>query len=115
MKGNYLVLLALLAFLASGLTSCLQEFGFGPKPEPPGTLEVEATGTVVFVELEGGFYGIITDDGARYDPVNLPPEFQRDGLRVRFRARILKDTASIHMWGTPVEILHIEELESPRF
>ena len=115
MKGNQLVLFALLAFLASGLTGCLQELGFGPKPEPPSALEVEATGTVVFVGLEGGFYGIITDEGARYDPVNLPPAFQRDGLRVRFRARILKDAAGIHMWGTPVELLHIEELGSPRF
>lgn len=103
-------LFALLAPLAApGLTGCFPDFGLGPSPEV-----IEAVGTVVFVELEGGFYGIVADDGARYIPRNLPMEFQQDGLRVRFRARILKEVATIYMWGQPIELLHIELVESPR-
>jgi hypothetical protein len=69
-----------------------------------------STGTVVFLSIEGGFYGIKGDNGKNYDPVSLPGEFRKDGLRVRYEARELRDRASVHMWGTIVEIVHIEEL-----
>jgi hypothetical protein len=68
------------------------------------------TGTVIYVSLEGGFYGIKGDDGRNYDPVNLPEEFRKDGLRVRFAARELKDQASFHMWGVLVEVITIQKI-----
>ena len=69
------------------------------------------TGIIKFFYLEGGFYGIIGDDGNHYDPINLSKEFQDDGLRIRFKAKIREDVASIHMWGRPIEIIKIESLE----
>jgi hypothetical protein len=71
---------------------------------------VKVTGTIVFLSFEGGFYGITGDDGKHYDPTNLSPEFQRDGLRVRFEAKELPDRASVHMWGTIVELVTIQKL-----
>jgi hypothetical protein len=68
------------------------------------------TGTIVFLSFEGGFYGIKGDDGKNYDPMGLPLEFQKDGLRVRFEAKELPDRASFHMWGRIVEIKQIEKL-----
>ena len=68
------------------------------------------TGTVVFLSFEGGFYGIKADDGQSYDPTNLPVEFRKDGLRVRFEAKVLSNQASFHMWGIIVEIIHIQSL-----
>lgn len=35
------------------------------------------TGVVKHIELEGGFFGIVGDDGQKYDPVNLPAEFKK--------------------------------------
>lgn len=67
-------------------------------------------GTVRHIDLEGGFHGIVTDDGARLDPVNLPPEFQKDGVRVRVQVEPLKDRVSLRMWGTLVRIVTIERL-----
>jgi len=72
---------------------------------------VSGTGTIKFIDLEGGFYGIIGDDGKYYDPINLSQDFQVDGLRVRFEAKIRDDIFGIHMWGTPIEILKIEKLD----
>ncbi len=46
---------------------------------------VKGTGTIVYLNFEGGFYGIIADNGEHYDPINLPSEFKKDGLRVRFK------------------------------
>lgn len=71
---------------------------------------IEESGTVQFVELEGGFYGIVADDGQRYDPTNLDETFEEDGLRVRFRAREREDLMSVRMWGTIIEIMSIERL-----
>ncbi len=70
---------------------------------------IAADGTVTYVDLEGGFYGIVADDGSQYLPANLPEEFAVDGKRVRFTAEVRQDVVTIQMWGIPVEILTIEE------
>ncbi len=75
------------------------------------TSEISKTGMVRFISLEGGFYGIISDDNEHYDPLNLDPEFQEDGLRVYFKAKISENQTSIHVWGIVIEIISIEKLE----
>ena len=35
---------------------------------------VEGSGTITYINLEGGFYGIVADDGEHYVPINLPSE-----------------------------------------
>jgi len=95
----------IMAFLMVALTvTTLVGCGGGGKA-------VSGTGTVKFVDLEGGFYGIVGDDGKQYDPINLGQTYQKDGLRIRFRAKIRQDIASIHMWGTIIELTKIETLK----
>jgi hypothetical protein len=77
-------------------------------PLPP--IIWSGTGEVKYIDLEDGFYGIVSDDGKCYDPVNLPPEFQKDGLQVSFKMKILQDQVTFHMWGTLVEILEINAI-----
>jgi inhibitor of cysteine peptidase len=67
-----------------------------------------AKGTVKYISLEGGFYGIITDKNEHYDPINLSKEFQVDGKRVIFSYKERKDLASFHMWGIIIEIIEIK-------
>jgi len=66
------------------------------------------TGSVVRVEIEGGFWAIVTDNGTKFDPAKLPQELQQDGLAVTGRVRLLKDVMTFRMWGQPVEILEIQ-------
>lgn len=68
-------------------------------------------GSVTFVDLEGGFYGIIGDDGERYLPLNLAPDYEVDGLRIAFDYEPVKDTSTIQMWGIPVNITFIEKTD----
>ena len=68
---------------------------------------VSGTGEIVYLDFEGGFFGIIADDGGKYDPGNLPDDFKIHGLLIEFSAKILHDGASIHMWGEIVELLYI--------
>ena len=65
------------------------------------------TGTITYQRLEGGFWGIISDEGEKYDPLNLPADFRQDGLRVRVVALPKKDMVSIRMWGIIIEINEI--------
>ena len=73
---------------------------------------VEGEGRIRYIDLEGGFYGIISDNGAKYDPVNLPDDFKIDGLPVRFKLKILPDRESYHMWGEVVYLIKIEKISA---
>jgi inhibitor of cysteine peptidase len=70
------------------------------------------SGTITYLDLEGGFFGIIGDDGQKYDPVNLEAKYQKDGLRVAFVPEPVKDAAGIHMWGTMVNLVQVEEIQA---
>jgi hypothetical protein len=69
--------------------------------------QLSGTGRVEWFGIEGGFFAIRGDDGNVYDPMNLPPAFARDGVRVRFTARVRPDVGSVHMVGEIVEIQQI--------
>lgn len=68
-------------------------------------------GRIVHNDFEGGFYGIVTREGKRLDPLQLPQELKRKGLRVRGRYRLKEGIATTHMWGIPVDILEIETVQ----
>jgi hypothetical protein len=74
-----------------------------------GQTEIDEKGTVTYLGFEGGFFGIVGDDGKHYDPVDMPQEFKVDGLRVRFTANFT-DFMSYHMWGYIVRLVSIERL-----
>lgn len=102
--------LALTAFTMAGaiaVTATSIANATAPRGTTSGDI-VSGTGTVRFLSFEGGFYGIVADDGNHYDPsAALRKEFQVDGLRVFFEARILHNMLSFHMWGQVVEIITI--------
>ncbi|MFX1378679.1 MAG: hypothetical protein ACFFA4_06260 [Promethearchaeota archaeon] len=75
-------------------------------PENQNQNLVQGIGEIVYLSFEGGFFGIISDNGNAYDPINLPSEFEIVGLRVEFRGEIL-DLYSFHMWGRIIKILFI--------
>lgn len=80
-----------------------------PLPEEQEEVEetISMTGVVTYVELEGGFFGILGDDGLQYFPTNLDPSFQEDGLAVEFVGQIQDDYTDVYMWGLPIEISEI--------
>lgn len=75
---------------------------------------VTGTGTISFIDLEGGFFAIKSDDGAKYDPTgSLDESFQEDGLRVRFSVTPKEGVMTTRQWGTPVDVDDIERIEAP--
>lgn len=71
---------------------------------------IEAQGTVRYSQVEGGFWYLEADDGAKYDPYGIPEEFAIDGLRVKFIVQPQPDRMGFHMMGTIVKLIEIERL-----
>tara|TARA_R110000822_G_scaffold68357_4_gene166160 strand:+ start:155 stop:661 length:507 start_codon:yes stop_codon:yes gene_type:complete len=67
-------------------------------------------GRVQFLNLEGGFYGIITDSGRKILPLNMAKEFAQNGAIVRIKGKV-KNVMTIQQWGTPFTITEIELIE----
>jgi hypothetical protein len=79
----------------------------------PVTKLIKDRGVIRYIDLEGGFYGIIGRNG-KYDPINLPKAFQQDGLQVQLVAKVCNDMASFHMWGILVELISLKTIGSQR-
>ncbi|MCK9307604.1 MAG: DUF333 domain-containing protein [Methanoculleus sp.] len=111
MTGSYSKYLVVVLVLFVAIVACgCMAFG----EEDTQADHISGNGTVTYVDLEGGFYGIIADDGERYLPADLPAEFQEDGLRVTFVVDIASETATIQQWGTPVDIVSMEKSDIRR-
>jgi hypothetical protein len=70
---------------------------------------ITGTGTIRYLRFEGGFYGLISDDGTKYN-VNVPYEYRNDGVRVWFRLRKRRHQISNRMWGINAEIIEMRAL-----
>ena len=84
--------------------------GRAAEPIMYGPDVLEVTGTVRFFSQEGGFFAIQGDDAKTYDPINLDVKYQKEGLRVRFTARLRPDMVGVRMVGPIIEILQIESI-----
>jgi hypothetical protein len=73
---------------------------------------VDITGTVKYMSIEGGFYGIAGDNGKNYDPIKLDKSFCAENLRVKVQGIGRNDLTSTHNWGTILEIKNIEIINS---
>jgi hypothetical protein len=78
------------------------------EPDSAALAAMQIEGTVVYKDLEGGFFALESDDGNKFNPVNLPEDFRKDGLKVNVSARPYEGM-SMHMYGTLIEIVDIVE------
>ena len=80
--------------------------------EPQGPEEVfEVDATVRFIDVSGGCWSLETDEGERFVPLSIPPEYLHDGIAVRARLERLPEFGSLCMVGEVVQ-LHSLELRS---
>lgn len=70
------------------------------------------TGTIKFMDLEGGFFGIVTDKGEKLLPMNLSKQFQQVGAQVKIQGELITGIATIQQWGTPFKITKIEVIKA---
>lgn len=70
------------------------------------------SGKVVYQNFSGGFWGIVSDSGKEYRPVNFPSQLKIKGARVDIVIKKMKDEVSMFMWGEPVKIISFSTLYS---
>ncbi|WP_371374504.1 hypothetical protein [Thalassotalea aquiviva] len=68
------------------------------------------TGTIKFINLEGGFYGLMSNTGEKFLLLNLAKEFQQDGAKVKILGRVDNSIMTIYQWGVPFRVKHVEVL-----
>jgi len=64
-------------------------------------------GTVVWQDLEMGFFGIQTKSGKDYLPLNLPSKLQKNGISVHLKIEEKPDAMTMVMWGIPIQIIEV--------
>ncbi len=62
-------------------------------------------GTIEFKNIESGFWAMIDQQNKKWRFVNLPIEFQKNGLTTKINVKLVDESASIIMWGKPVEVV----------
>ncbi len=71
--------------------------------------EIEHVGTVVHVDQDGGFWGIVSsEDGTRFRPTNLPELFWHEGTVIEFEGYVVSEGRKEGDWGIPVELNEVE-------
>ncbi len=67
--------------------------------------------TVTYISLEGGFFGLLTEDGEKLLPLKLPKKFRQDGAIVNVLGKAKKNIVTFQQWGVPFEIQQINLLQ----
>lgn len=64
-------------------------------------------GKIHYIDLEGGFWGIISEENQKLFPIeSLSTDFQKEGLQVNL-TYLYSDAFSFQMWGRNIKILSI--------
>ncbi len=61
-------------------------------------------GTMVYKNLEGGFYGFVSDNGDHFTFQKLPKEFRKHGLKIKVWGKPRKDVMTFTQFGTVFEV-----------
>jgi hypothetical protein len=73
-------------------------------PKQSGIKIMWQTATVKYMEFEGGFWGLVTENGQKLLPMNLAKEFRQFDAVVKFQGQVKGDVMTIQQWGTPFKI-----------
>lgn len=61
-------------------------------------------GTVKYIDIETGCWGIIGKHGKKWRPVNMPEQLKKEGQPVEIEAVEILNDMSAFQWGTAIEI-----------
>jgi len=76
--------------------------------------QMSFTATVKYMNLEGGFFGLVSKEGKHWLPMNLKKEFHQDGAVINVSGSAVEGMMTIQQWGKPFSITHIELIKAGR-
>ncbi|MDO6445206.1 hypothetical protein Q4493_05395 [Colwellia sp. 1_MG-2023] len=88
------------------------------KDENTGDVKYETSkwqqAKIKYVNVEGGFYGLITHSGDKLLPLNLDKAFKQDGAVVNIQGEKMENMMTIQQWGKPFKITNIKLIKAGR-
>lgn len=69
---------------------------------------MQIKGKVTFQNIGPGIWGILGDNGEKYQPIKLAKKYQKEGLFVQCEADLLEGV-SVFMWGKLIKINKIQQ------
>ncbi len=71
---------------------------------------MDISGHVTYVNLSGGFWGIVGSDGQQYQPTqSLPDKYCQEGMKIKASVTPASGV-SIFMWGQQVNVQKISSM-----
>tara|TARA_R110001583_G_scaffold163001_1_gene315222 strand:- start:5014 stop:5373 length:360 start_codon:yes stop_codon:yes gene_type:complete len=64
--------------------------------------------TVKYLNLEGGFYGLVSKNGSKLLPKDLPKKYKIDGTTLRVEGHLINNMVTIQQWGKPFKVTNVE-------
>ncbi len=107
---RHVLILSVLLVVAACASSAPDEWRQLGSAPPDTTRILRFTGTVRYLDIEGGVHVIVDAQGTRFTPSNLPSAFSSDGTRVDVEAVRQTDMVSTTMVGPLVELIRIRQL-----
>ncbi len=108
MPANEYTIMIIHGTLRSGIITLFLIAIFGSVSAVQNDEKFTFEGNVIYSDIEGGFYGIITDSGDKFLPVNLPESYKINNLSVHGVASLDTESVSIQMWGKMITIDSID-------
>lgn len=75
---------------------------------------VTLKGSIIYKELEGGFFAFITESGDRFTLHGLDEDYHQNGLIVEIEGVTKPEMMTITQFGTVLEVLNIKVLDTSK-
>lgn len=108
MKNFSLFTVLLLLFILSGSVASASS-----SQTRPDSNTYPLTGYVEEIPHYSGAYGIVGDDGKKYQPLNLPRQFRKEGLAIKFDYQRKDNVPNPINWGAVIQIANAAKISPP--
>ena len=76
--------------------------------------EVSMKGSIIYKDLEGGFYAFIAENGDRYTLHGLDETYQKNGLIVEIKGTPKPDLMTFTQFGTVLQVSSVKVLDTSK-
>ncbi len=76
--------------------------------------EVTMKGSIIYKDLEGGFYAFIAENGDRYTLHGLDETYQKNGLIVEVKGTPKPDMMTFTQFGTVLQVTRVKVLDTSK-
>lgn len=75
---------------------------------------MQLNGTILYQQLEGGFFGFISDSGDKYLPIGLAKQFKQNGLKVKLVATKIEDIVTTQQFGQSIKVIEVTVIDKSK-